>query len=251
VGTRHPSDYGCRWGMKLARALAETGFTVVSGLAAGVDRVCHEGALQGGGKTFAVVGTGVDGVYPAQHKVLAEQIRQQGLILSEYPPGTPPAKENFPRRNRIIAGLCRATIVIEAPLKSGALITAYVANDYNRDVYVLPGSLDQPQAYGCLALVDKGASLILGVEDLLDKLGAQAKPEPEIPFALPAKWTPLETQIWQTLHRDPVPIDRLAEVTGADIQQLSTTLLMMELGGWVQQHPGMRFARTSLYSLPG
>ncbi len=243
VGTRQPSEYGRRWGMKLAKALAEAGFTVVSGLAVGVDRVCHEGALQGGGKTMAVVGTGVDGVYPVQHKALAEAICQQGLILSEYPPGTPPAKENFPRRNRIIAGLCRATVVIEAPAKSGALITAYLANNYNRDVYVLPGSLDQPQSQGCLALVEQGASVILGVEDLLGKLGAPARAEPEAATDLPAEWTGLETQIWQSLNRDPLSIDRLAEMTGIEIQQLTTTLLMMELGGWVQQYPGMRYAR--------
>ncbi|MEN9205171.1 MAG: DNA-processing protein DprA [Thermostichales cyanobacterium DRC_bins_46] len=245
VGTRHPSEYGRRWGLKLAKALAEAGLTVVSGLAVGIDRVCHEGALQGGGVTLAVLGTGVDRVYPAEHRGLAQQIRQQGALVSEYAPGTPPAKENFPRRNRIIAGLCRATVVIEAPAKSGALITAYLANDYNRDVYALPGSLDQPGAYGCLGLVERGASLILGVEDLLAKLGVPGQEtQTANPPALPSSWSDLERRIWQHLGRDPVAIDTLAEITGAEIQVLTTTLLMMELAGWVQQHPGMRYGRS-------
>ncbi|GAB4210392.1 MAG: DNA-processing protein DprA [Synechococcales cyanobacterium] len=254
VGTRHPSDYGKRWGSRLAQALSEAGFTVVSGLAAGIDRVCHEGALQGGGATIAVVGTGVDVVYPAQHRALAERIENQGLILSEYPPRTPPAKENFPRRNRLIAGLCTATIVVEAPAKSGALITAYLANDYNRDVYVLPGSLDNPAAYGGLSLIQRGAEVILGVDELLTALGVstaadQGQAEGQRDGSqdqLPTDWPADYRQIWQALDKgqgDPVSLDALALHAGLEIQVLSTALLMMELAGWVEQHPGMRYTQ--------
>lgn len=261
VGTRHPSDYGKRWGSRLAQTLAEAGFTVVSGLAAGIARVCHEGALQGGGATIAVVGTGVDVVYPVHHRALAERIQNQGLILSEYPPGTPPAKENFPRRNRLIAGLCTATIVVEAPAKSGALITAYLANDYNRDVYVLPGSLDNPAAYGGLSLIQRGAEVILGVDELLTALGGSSPTDPRVPVGqgaelpasqdavspeIPQDWPEDYRQIWQALQKrqgDPVSLDDLALHSGLEISVLSTALLMMELAGWVEQHPGMRYTQ--------
>ncbi|RMF69188.1 MAG: DNA-protecting protein DprA, partial [Cyanobacteria bacterium J069] len=161
VGTRHPSSYGERWTYRLVEALVQAGFTIVSGLAEGIDAIAHQACLDAGGRTIAVLGTGVNRVYPPSNRALAQQIDRQGLILSEYPRGTGPDRTHFPSRNRIIAGLCRATLVIEAGSKSGALITARVANDYGREVYALPGSLDNPQSRGCLEIIAGGAQIIL------------------------------------------------------------------------------------------
>ena len=172
VGTRNPSDYGKRWTRRIARTLAQAGFSVVSGLAMGVDAIAHRSCLDVNGRTIAVVGTGVNIAYPWSNRALAASIAERGLIVSEYPIGTKPAAPHFPRRNRIIAGLCRATLVLEAPSKSGALITARVANEYGRDVYALPGSLDEHRAEGCLRLMSQGAHTILGETYLLEMLGA-------------------------------------------------------------------------------
>ena len=182
VGTRSPSEYGRRWTRKISTALAKSGFTVVSGLAAGIDTEAHTSCLEAGGRTLAVFGTGVDIVYPKPNERLRDRVLQQGLAISEYPAGIQPNKTNFPRRNRIIAGLSRATIVIEAPQKSGALITAYQANDFCRDVYVLTARLDDERSFGCLELLSKGADPILPSSDrllsedrLLEMLGALPK----------------------------------------------------------------------------
>ncbi len=249
VGTRTPTQYGRRWTDKIATALAEAGFVVVSGMAAGVDGVAHQACLKAGGLTLAVLGTGVDRVYPTLHRQLYQHILDQGAVVSEFPPGTPPAKEHFPRRNRIIAGLCQATLVMEAPAKSGALITAYLANDYNRDVFVLPGTIETEAAVGCLRLVQKGASLILSIEELLADLGAdkvqslaahskskQINPQVEL--------TDLQQLIWQALGPDPVSLDAIAQVTQLDISTLSSELLMMELSGVITQVPGLRYQKT-------
>ena len=175
VGTREPTDYGKRWTRKISSALAKHGFTVVSGMAAGIDTEAHHGCIQAGGRTLAVLGTGVDMIYPPRNQDLYQQIQQQGLVLSEYPSGTQPNRAYFPQRNRIIAGLSRATLVMEAPNKSGALITAYCANDFCRDVYVLPGRLDDQQSSGCLGLLSRGAHVILNEGHLLEMLGAIPK----------------------------------------------------------------------------
>lgn len=252
VGTRSATDYGRRWTRLLAKALAESGLTVVSGMALGIDGEAHTAALDAGGLTLAVVGTGVDVVYPRQHRDLCDRIQTQGAILSEFAPGTPPAKENFPRRNRIIAGLCRTTLVIEAPEKSGAAITAYLANDYNRDVFALPGNLDAPQARGCLKLIQRGASLIMGVEELLEAIGVSRSPQqPSLFDAIPAAPQPAldgpeQTAIWQALADDtPITFDRLAETTQLDAAQLSSALLMMELNDAIVQLPGMRYQKSA------
>ncbi|MDX2270586.1 MAG: DNA-processing protein DprA [Cyanobacteriota bacterium] len=244
VGTRSPTPYGRRWTEKIASVLGEAGFVVVSGLAAGIDGIAHQACLQAGGTTLAVVGTGVDVVYPAQHRQLYQQIQKQGAILSEFPPGTQPAKENFPRRNRIIAGLCQTTLVMEAPAKSGALITAYLANDYGRDVMVLPGNIDVPEARGCLNLIQTGASMILGIEELLHQLGSPL--QVSSPTTMPS-FSPHQAMIWQALTRDPIPLDTLAQTTQLDISTLASELLMMELEGWIEQLAGMRYQRAAGY----
>ncbi|MBD1810189.1 DNA-processing protein DprA [Microcoleus vaginatus DQ-U2] len=260
VGTRRPSEYGRRWARKISTALASNGFTVVSGLAAGIDTEAHTGCLEAGGRTFAVVGTGVDIVYPKQNERLCERILQQGLVISEYPAGTQPNKTNFPRRNRIIAGLSRATIVIEAPHKSGALITAYQANDFCRDVYVLTGRLDDERSFGCLELLSKGAHPILPNSDrmlsedrLLEMLGAMPKldraeqlslfpPNPTIEKQGP----PLEPEwakVLSAIVSGPISFDVIVEAAGLEAGRVSSILLQLELLGLVSQLPGMRYQR--------
>jgi len=177
VGTRRPTDYGQRWARTLTAALTRAGFGIVSGLADGVDGDSHRACLAAGGRTVAVLGTGVDRVYPSNHRTLYGQIvgtpehPGHGFALSEYPSGTGPDRTHFPRRNRIVAGISRATIVIEGGCKSGALITAYQAADYGREVYVLPGSLEMKQSEGCLKLISTGAQVILSEDHLLEMLG--------------------------------------------------------------------------------
>ncbi|MEG5040169.1 MULTISPECIES: DNA-processing protein DprA [unclassified Microcoleus] len=260
VGTRSPSEYGRRWARKISTALARSGFTVVSGLAAGIDTEAHTGCLEAGGRTFAVVGTGVDIVYPKQNERLCDRILQQGLVISEYPAGTQPNKTNFPRRNRIIAGLSRATIVIEAPHKSGALITAYQANDFCRDVYVLTGRLDDERSFGCLELLSKGAHPILPNSDrmlsedrLLEMLGAMPKldnaqqlslfpPNPTVEKQGP----PLEPELAKVLSAivsGPISFDVIVEAAGLEAGTVSSILLQLELLGLVSQLPGMRYQR--------
>ncbi|MEG4030537.1 MULTISPECIES: DNA-processing protein DprA [unclassified Microcoleus] len=260
VGTRSPSEYGRRWTRKISTALARSGFTVVSGLAAGIDTEAHTGCLEAGGRTFAVVGTGVDIVYPKQNERLCDRILQQGLVISEYPAGTQPNRTNFPRRNRIIAGLSRATIVIEAPHKSGALITAYQANDFCRDVYVLTARLDDERSFGCLELLSKGAHPILPSSDrllsedrLLEMLGAMPKldraeqlslfpPNPTVEKQGP----PLEPELAKVLsaiESGPISFDTIVEAAGLETGRVSSILLQLELLGLVSQLPGMRYQR--------
>jgi len=252
VGTREPSDYGRRWTRKLSRILAHNGFMVMSGLAAGIDAEAHRSCLEAGGQTIAVLGTGVDVVYPYKNRRLYDQLLETGLALSEYPAGTQPDRAHFPRRNRIVAGLCRAVLVIEAPLRSGALITANLANEYGRNVYALPGSLDNPGSAGCLALISKGAQIILGESELIEMIGAipeldQARePEtmqlplldlaPELSHILQV----IETIAQQSNHPS-APFDLIVQTAGMPTATVSSSLLQLELLGLVTQAPGMRY----------
>lgn len=258
VGTRGPSDYGRRWSRKLSAALAQAGFTVVSGLAEGVDTEAHQSCLTVGGRTIAVLGTGVDVVYPWFNRKLSEQITQQGLLVSEHPAGTQPDRPNFPRRNRIIAGLCRATLIIEAPYKSGALITARLANDYGRDVYALPGSLDNHRSKGCLELLNQGAQVILGEKELLALLGTLPKFEQskfeqatsssqmalfqeDLPTSLNLE--PDLYRIFQAVGLEPMSLDQLVQQTNLATATVLSGLSQLELMGLISQLPGMRYQR--------
>lgn len=256
VGTRNPSDYGRRWSRKLSAALAQAGFTVVSGLAEGVDTEAHHSCLTVGGRTIAVLGTGVDVIYPWFNRELAQQIVQQGLLLSEHPAGTQPDRPNFPRRNRIIAGLCRATLIIEAPHKSGALITARLANDYGRDVYALPGSLDNPRSKGCLELLNQGAHVILGEKELLDLLGTLPQLHQAVAAPVATQLTLLQEDLPPTpdlepdLHRvlqavtlEPTNLDYIVQQTGLATATVLSGLSQLELMGLVSLLPGMRYQR--------
>ena len=251
VGTREPTDYGKRWTRKISTALAKHGFTVVSGMAAGIDTEAHRGCIEAGGRTLAVLGTGVDMIYPPRNRNLYEQIQQQGLVLSEYPAGTQPNRVHFPQRNRIIAGLSRAVLVMEAPSKSGALITAYQANDFCRDVYVLPGRLDDWQSIGCLGLLHRGAQVILNEGHLLEMLGAipeldSAKQLPLFPQEQSTSVPQLEPElakVLQALTSEPTPFDIIVQQANLAAGSVSSALLQLELLGLVSQLPGMQYRR--------
>lgn len=252
VGTRDPSDYGRRWTRRLTTTLAQSGFTVVSGLAEGIDTEVHRSCLSLHGRTLAVLGTGVDVVYPWSNRHLQQQVVEHGLLLSEYPAGTQPDRTHFPRRNRIIAGLSRATIVMEAPERSGALITAHMANDYGRDVYVLPGSLDNHKAIGCLHLLNKGAQVILSEAHLLEMLGSlpQLPPTSSQPAALPLDLEPELANVLQILTNvsqengvESLPFDAIVQQSQLQAGAVSSALLQLELMGLIAQQPGMRYQR--------
>jgi DNA processing protein len=247
VGTREPSDYGRRWTRKLSATLAQNGFYVVSGLADGIDAEAHRSCLEAGGITISVLGTGVDVIYPWKNSRLYEQVLQTGLSLSELPAGTQPDRKHFPRRNRIVAGLCQAVIVIEAPIKSGALITAHLANEYQRDVYALPGSLDNTNSRGCLALLSKGAKMILGEAELLEMLGSLPKleqAESVETLQLPLLDLNLElSQVIQIIQsqRDFISFDLIVQKSDLETSAVSSALLQLELLGLIEQLPGMRY----------
>jgi DNA processing protein len=243
VGTRYPSEYGKRWTRKISTALAKHGFTVISGLAAGIDTEAHQGCLDAGGRTIAVLGTGVDLVYPASNRRLYQQIQTQGLLLSEYANSTQPDRGNFPARNRIIAGLSRAILVMEAPQKSGALITARYANEFGRDVYVLPGSLDNERSIGCLELVDRGAHLILSEEHLLEMLGTIPKIDAIADRIELPELEPDLAKVFDFINLEPVSFDAIAKETGLETSTIAATLLQLELMELITQLPGMRYQR--------
>jgi DNA processing protein len=246
VGTRDPSEYGKRWTRKISTALAKKGFTIVSGMAEGIDTEAHRACLEAGGRTIAVFGTGVDVVYPPRNRALYDQILQQGLAVSEYPSGTQPDRVHFPRRNRIIAGLSRAVLVMEAPTKSGALITAHVANDFCRDVYVLPGSLDNLRSHGCLGLLSRGAHIILNEGHLLEMLGEipQLDLFEQSQLRLPLTDLPPDLkQVWEAIAADPTSFDVIVEQAGLGTGSVSSALLELELQGLIAHLPGMRYQR--------
>jgi DNA processing protein len=252
VGSRNPTPQGAENARYFASSLAASGLIVVSGLALGVDGAAHEGALQGATKgqlaTIAVVGTGLDRVYPRQHRELAHRIAQNGLILSEYPLGTPPLSPNFPRRNRLISGLSQATLVVEAALQSGSLITAKQALEQGRDVMAIPGSIHSTQAKGCHALIKQGAKLVESAQDVLEELRmplvvAQAT----LALDNGRRETPLsddpENALLRALGHDPVSLDALQARCGWPTAQLQAELMELELVGQVARLPGGLFQR--------
>jgi DNA processing protein len=255
VGSRNPTPQGRDNALAFAQSLSLAGLTVISGLADGVDGAAHEGALaglaQGGsGSTIAVVGTGLDRVYPAKHHALARQIAQQGLLLSEFAVGTPPLSANFPKRNRIVAGLSKGTLVVEAALQSGSLITARLAAEMGREVMAIPGSIHAPQSKGAHALIKQGASLIETAQDVLDALhwgSAQAAAKPVVSgddLADASARSP-EDSLLEVMGYDPVSQDALSARTGLGAAELGARLLMLELDGLVARLPGQLFQRSA------
>jgi DNA processing protein len=254
VGSRNPTEGGRRTTRELAAHLASAGIVITSGMALGVDAAAHEGTLEAGGLTIAVTGTGLDRVYPARHRELAHRIAETGALVSELPPGTPPTPTNFPRRNRIVSGLALGTLVTEASLKSGSLITARLAIEQGREVFAIPGSIHSPLARGCHALIRQGAKLVETAQDIVDELPAllghlaggggeerAGAPRPDESAALPED----HRRLLDLMGFDPVSPDELASRSGWSIAEVSSTLLLLELQGWVSSQSGGRYCRLS------
>ena len=249
VGSRNPTPQGSETTLQFSRALRQEGLCIVSGMALGIDAAAHEGALTASPDsnhpaTVAVVGTGLDRVYPARHLELARRIAAEGLLLSEYPLGTPPMAGNFPRRNRIISGLSQGVLVVEAAPASGSLITARMAIEQGRDVFAIPGSIHAVQSRGCHGLIKQGAKLVETVSDILEELPgfSATAPRRERPEAAIAP-TPPESALVQALGFDPVGLDALQARTGMDTASLQVQLLELELAGELARLPGGLFQR--------
>lgn len=258
VGSRQATPQGLAHARQFASVLSHAGVTVVSGLATGIDGAAHEGALAGPGSTLAVVGTGPDIVYPSRHGGLWRRIAQDGLVVSEHAPGTPALAHHFPHRNRIIAGLTRGTLVVEATLKSGSLITARLAMEGGREVFAVPGSIQSPQAKGCHELIRQGAQLVESAQEILESLGLPVSPTystvvpvstaaaevPDAPDAPdePDAGTP-HGRLLRAMGHDPVSLDTLVGRTGDAASVLGARLLELELQGLVARLPGGRFQR--------
>jgi DNA processing protein len=252
VGSRNPTPQGALNARHFARALSQAGLTIVSGLALGIDGAAHEGALEGLAQatdrlaTVAVVGTGLDRVYPKSHLALARRIAAQGLLVSEYPLGTPPLPANFPRRNRLIAGLSGGTLVVEAALQSGSLITARLAVEQGKEVFAIPGSIHATQSHGCHALIRQGAKLVESAQDVLEELPAWAGQDR--PAASPSAPAPVaEDGLLQAMGLEPVSLDALQARTGLDVATLQARLMTLELDGNLVRLPGgllQRLVRT-------
>jgi len=258
VGARSATAAGIDNARAFSQALSAASVTIVSGLALGIDAAAHEGALAGPGSTIAVVGTGLDIVYPARNRALAHRIAEAGVIISEYPLGMGARAENFPRRNRLISGLARGLLVVEAAAQSGSLITARLAAEQGRDVFAIPGSIHSPLAKGCHLLIKQGAKLVETAADILDELGwgraaapakratraapVEAPADAPVLAARPAA-SAAETALLDALGFDPVDLDTLCERTGQAAAALSAQLLALELDGRVERQPGGRFLR--------
>ncbi len=239
VGSRNATPQGISNAEQFACAFSAAGLTIVSGLALGIDAAAHRGGLEGAGSTIAVLGTGADILYPQRNRALGERIAREGLIVSEFPLGTPPHGGNFPRRNRVISGLTRGCLVVEAALASGSLITARLAVEQGREVFAIPGSIHSPHAKGCHALIKQGAKLVESAQDLLQELGMNGLAAP------PAAADPKATGLLAHLGYDPCDIDTLCARSGLTAAAVSAMLLRLELEGKVASLPGGLYQRTS------
>lgn len=245
VGTRRPTAYGQKYAKEIARSIARLQITIVSGMAIGIDSFAHRGAIEGGGKTIAVLGSGVDICYPSSNRPLYELLvnGQHGAVISEYFPGTTPDRWTFPARNRIISGICKGTCIIEGGSESGALITARLALDQCREVFALPGKIDSPMSQGPNSLLrEPSAHWVQGYEDILKELGWAASANKETPAVMELYGR--EKEVYELLSTEPVCFDSLMERTGMTAGELSATLAMLELGGTITRLPGDSYART-------
>lgn len=259
VGSRNPTPEGARNARSFAQTLTSEGWTIVSGLARGIDASAHEGALESGGATVAVIGTGPDLAYPTTHRGLMRRISDsKGLVLSEYSPGTPPLPAHFPQRNRIIAGLTQGTLVVEAALQSGSLITARLASEAGREVFAVPGSIHSPLSKGCHALIQQGAKLAQTAQDVLEELrpgrAAQTPPSARSAASTPTTRPASEASpepgpaprdaVLDAMGWEPVALDSLCQRTGWPVAELSARLLEHELNGQVTRQVGGLYQRT-------
>jgi DNA processing protein len=240
VGTRRVTPYGRQITEEISSFLAANGITVISGLARGVDAIAHQSTLKAGGRTIAVLGSGVDKIYPPEHRGLAEQMMERGAIISDYAPGTPPDASNFPPRNRIISGLSLAVVVVEAGETSGALITAEFAAEQGREVFAVPGSILAPQSKGTNKLIQRGALPLLGINDLMQALDLTRVGEQKAARkVIPADET--EARLMNVLGSEPLHVDEIRNQTELPIEKVSATLALMELKGMVRQVGGMNY----------
>ena len=256
VGSRNPTPQGIKNAENFSAALAQSGLIIVSGLALGIDTAAHLAALSVQGDTIAVIGTGIDRIYPARNLDLARRIVKQGCIISEFPLGTPAVAHNFPRRNRLISGLARGVLVVEAAAESGSLITARLAGEQGKEVFSIPGSIHSPQARGCHKLIKQGAKLVETVQDILEELDWHDQPSEKGQASASPLPTPSVTATGQEAQTDadelltligfdPCSIDELAARSGLSIEILSQQLLQLELDGHLANLPGGRFQRIS------
>jgi DNA processing protein len=237
VGSRNATPQGVRDAEAFAHALSDAGLTIISGLALGIDAAAHRGGLAGAGSSVAIIGTGLDRIYPARNKALAHQLAETGLIVSEFALGTPPLPGHFPRRNRLISGVSRGVLVVEAAPDSGSLITARVATEQGREVFAIPGSIHSPLARGCHALIKQGAKLVESAADILDELAWQQRLTPPV---LPERTT---DPVLDALDGAPTTLDTLAQTTGLTLDALSAKLLTLELDGRIASLPGGRYQK--------
>lgn len=240
VGTRRVTKYGRQITEEIASGLAQSGVTVVSGMARGVDAIAHQAALDAGGRTLAVLGSGVDRIYPPEHRRLAERIVEQGALISDYPLGTQPDATNFPPRNRIISGLSLAVVVVEAGEKSGALITASFAADQGRDVFAVPGNVHAPQSVGTNRLIQKGAFPYLGVPDLLETLNIPRRVQ-QTSARQTLSANANEARLLQHLSGQPLHVDELSHLCQMPVSQVSSTLAILEIKGLAKSVGGMSY----------
>lgn len=257
VGSRKASHGGRAIAADIARQLANSGLLVASGLASGIDAAAHQAGLDAGDSGLAVIGTGPDLCYPASNHPLWGDLVRRGIVISEYPPGTTPRPHHFPARNRILAGLCLAVVVVEAAERSGALLTARLASEAGREVFAVPGSLHNPLSRGCHRLLRDGAGLLESVNDLLPALRPLLAAQGIAPTATPAcgpgvqacPADPLERRVWEALESDPIDMDELGLRTGLTVAGLSSILPALELDGWISCQHG-RFVRSSAPPTP-
>jgi DNA processing protein len=251
VGSRHPTPAGIRIATEFAQYLSAAGLVINSGLALGIDAACHTGALQSRAPTIAVMGTGLDRVYPARHRDLARQIAEQGALVSEFPVGTAPRAENFPQRNRLISGMSLGTLVVEAALRSGSLITARYAGEQGREVFAIPGSINNPLARGCHHLIRQGAKLVETAQDVIDELGmlaascatAQINAGNSPGNEDSAKLAPDYQQLIDLMGFDNTSIDQLVSSSGLTPAEVSSMLLQLEMSGYLASSPGGLYNR--------
>jgi DNA processing protein len=240
VGSRNATQHGIAHAESFARVLSDAGLTIVSGLALGIDAAAHRGGLAGASSTVAVVGTGLDLVYPARNRELAHELARSGCIVSEFALGTGPIASNFPRRNRLISGLGRGCLVVEAAVSSGSLITARMANEQGKDVFAMPGSVNSPLAKGCHSLIKQGAKLVETADDILEELGM---PAASVANSAPVANETANHEVLKTLGYDPCDIDTLCAKSGVSTDLIAALLTQWELEGLIEALPGGRYQR--------
>ena len=250
VGSRNPTRGGMQNAYDFSYHLARSGFCIVSGLVQGIDAAAHRGALDAGASTVAFLGHGIDRVYPAENRDLAHRIAAQGALCSEYPLGSPPRREHFPQRNRLISGLSLGTLVVEAARRSGSLISARLAAEQGREIFAIPGSIHNPLSRGCHQLIKQGAKLVESAEDIVSELGplvGHLMQNAEIPTDQSARSVERDDDyesLLAALSYDPATADQLAENSGLTIAQVSSMLLILELEGKIQVQAGGRYSRS-------